>query len=61
MEKTITNERVQNTETMVSFDVKSLFTSVPTELPVSIARDRLRVDGRLKDRTKLTVTTYAKV
>ena len=38
-----------------SFDVKSLFTSVPTELAVSIARDRLRVDGRLKDRTKLTV------
>ena len=53
--ETITNERVQITETMVSFDVKSLLKFVPMELEVSIARDQLRVDGRLKDRTKLTV------
>ena len=39
---------------MVSFDVVSLFTNVPTPDASTIARDRLQADPSLKDRTDLT-------
>ena len=41
-------------EIMVSFDVVSLFTNVPTEDACNIAWERLSEDGSLQDRTDLT-------
>jgi len=40
----------------VSFDVVSLFTSVPLEAARTIAFDRLSNDCTLEDRTSLTIT-----
>ena len=45
---------LQPDDIMVSFDVVSLFTNVPTPDASTIARDRLQADPSLKDRTDLT-------
>ena len=45
---------VDEGETMVSFDVSSLFTNVPIGEAVDIIKDRLEEDDSLEDRTPLS-------
>ena len=42
---------------LVSYDVKSLFTSIPVEESIAICERRLRADASLADRTSLDVST----
>ena len=45
---------MDNGETIVSFDVSSLFTNVPIGEAIDIIRDRLEEDDSLEDRTPLS-------
>ena len=42
-------------EILVSFDVVSLFTKVPIELAIQVAKERLQGDNTLEDRTALSI------
>jgi len=53
---TISHERIQENEVMVSFDVESLFTNLPIEAAVKAALCKLENDPGLADRTNLTPT-----
>ena len=44
-------------EILVSFDVKSLFTSIPVNETIEICRERLEKDETLEERTKMDVPT----
>jgi len=52
----ITHELLQTDEIMVSFDVASLFTKVPIQLALNIAKQRLQSDSELSLRTGLSTT-----
>ena len=51
----ITTQNVPDSEVLVSFDVVSLFTCVPTSQAIQVTCDRLMNDPSLPDRTSLTV------
>ena len=50
---------VESDEILVSFDVSSLFTNVPVGEAVSVICERLREDGKLGDRTSLSLERIA--
>lgn len=51
----IREQTLQSDEVLVSFDVKSLFTNVPTSLAIDVAHRRLLSDDSLDERTALDV------
>ena len=56
---TISHERIQEHEVMVSFDVESLFTNMPIKGAVKAASCKQENDPGLADRTNLTSTQIA--
>ena len=50
---TISNTTFQPIDTLVSFDVESLFTNVPVDQACDIVKQRLEADPTLQDRTRL--------
>ena len=52
---------IADDEIMVSFDVKSLFTSIPVDLALTITKERLQKDQNLAERTNMSVTNVMKL
>ena len=52
----IATQEIAHEESLVSFDVVSLFTRVPTSLAVQVAKRRLESDTHFAERSSLTVT-----
>ena len=51
----IRQHSISSEEFMVSFDMKSLFTSIPVNLSLTITKDRLQRDQNLAEHTNLSV------
>ena len=52
---------IADDEIMVSFDVKSLFTSIPVNLALTITKERLQQDQNLAERTNMSVSNVMKL
>ena len=52
---------IADDEIMVSFDVKSLFTSIPVDLALTITKERLQQDQNLAERTNMSATNMMKL
>jgi len=46
---------------MVFFDVKSLFTSIPVDLALTIANERLQKDQDLAERTNMSISNIMRL
>ncbi|XP_068756578.1 uncharacterized protein [Montipora capricornis] len=57
----IADINLQGDEELVSFDVVSLFTSIPVDVAVNVAHNRLVNDENLPERTALSVTDVIKL
>ena len=51
----IKHVKLEEDDELVSFDVVSLFTSIPVELAIQVATDVLSKDNTLQDRTAIPV------
>ncbi|KAK8773731.1 hypothetical protein V5799_011736 [Amblyomma americanum] len=52
---------IEDDEILVSFDVKSLFTSVPTDLAVKVRTDALQADATVPERTPIEVPDLSRL
>ena len=52
---------IADDEIMVSFDVKSLFTTIPVDLALTITKERFQQDQNLAERTNMSVTNVMKL
>ena len=57
---TMENIHLRENEMLVSYDVKSLFTSIPVEESLGIER-KLREENTLNERTSMDVTTIVRL
>ena len=57
----ITDINLQDDDELVSFDVVSLFTSIPVDVAVNLSHNRLVNDENLPERTALSVTAVTDV
>ena len=57
----ITDIKLQDDDVLVSFDVVSLFTSIPVDVAISVAHNRLINDDTLQDRTAIPITDIIKL
>ena len=57
----ITDMKLQDDDVLVSFDVVSLFISIPVDVAISVAHNRLINDENLQDRTAIPVTDIIKL
>ena len=55
----ISTQKIDINSILVSFDVVSLFTSIPIDRASEVARKRLLADDSLEERTYLTVDEVA--